>query len=228
MVADGHRRGVLVVRGADPDRLALAVLDRVPIRLRRIRSIRRESTCARQGSGMSSWTSQPLRSNRVSWFSSTRATMSRRSTSSRSSAAAPASNRLISSRSASSSSNRLSSFCSSSTERLVIGSNSSRVSCSRSAAIRTVVSGVRSSCETSETKRRCNRDSSSSRRICCCRLLAILLKETAEPGQVVGPPDLHPLLEPAAEPLRDPPGHPDRGDHLPGDQPGDRAQQHHK
>ena len=45
-------------------------------------------------------------------------------------------------------------------------------------AIRIVVSGVRSSCETSEVNRCCSRDSFSSRRICCCRLLAMSLKDS--------------------------------------------------
>ncbi len=48
----------------------------------------------------------------------------------------------------------------------------------RSAAIRTVVSGVRSSCDTSETKRRCTRESSSSCRICACSALAIRLNDS--------------------------------------------------
>ncbi len=53
-----------------------------------------------------------------------------------------------------------------------------------------------------------------------------LVEGDRQPGQVVGTADLHPLLEPAGrEPLRDPPGHPDRGDDLPGDQPGDSAEQ---
>ncbi len=56
------------------------------------------------------------------------------------------------------------------------GSKSTRASWMTSAAIRTVVSGVRSSCETSETNRRCIRDSSSSCWILSCRFWAILLK----------------------------------------------------
>ena len=43
------------------------------------------------------------------------------------------------------------SVCNSSADRAVTGSKSSRASCRTSAAILTVVSGVRSSCETSET-----------------------------------------------------------------------------
>ena len=48
-----------------------------------------------------------------------------------------------------------------------------------SLAIRMVVSGVRSSCDTSETNRRCMADSSSMRRIWSWRLSAISLKERA-------------------------------------------------
>ena len=56
-----------------------------------------------------------------------------------------------------------------------------------------------------------------------------LVERDRQPGQVVGTADLHPLLQPAGrEPLRDPPGHPDRRDHLAGDQPGDRAEQDHQ
>ena len=49
------------------------------------------------------------------------------------------------------------------------GGKSSRPSCSTSAAIRTVVSGVRSSWETSEMNRRCTCANSSSCRICAWR-----------------------------------------------------------
>ena len=45
--------------------------------------------------------------------------------------------------------------------------------------MRTVVSGVRSSCETSDTKRCCTRESCSSRVICTCRLAAIPLNDVA-------------------------------------------------
>ena len=54
-----------------------------------------------------------------------------------------------------------------------------------------------------------------------------LVEGDRQPGQVVLAADLHPLLELAGrQPLGDPRGHPDRGDHLTGDQPGDRAEQH--
>ena len=91
-----------------------------------------------------------------------------RSTSLSESTAAPASNREISSRSVRSASKRSNSFCSSSAERAATGSKSSRASCRTSAAIRTVVNGVRNSCETSETKRCCTADRSSSWLICFC------------------------------------------------------------
>ena len=48
-----------------------------------------------------------------------------------------------------------------------------------------------------------------------------------QPGQVVLAAHPHPLVEPArGEPLGDAGGHPDRRDDLPGDQPGDAAEQH--
>ena len=100
-----------------------------------------------------------------------------------------------------------------------------------SLAIRTVVIGVRSSWETSETNRRCSRLSSSSWRICFCRLEAIWLNEVARRARSSSPVTRMPLLElPGGEPLGDAARHPDRGDHLPGDQPGeagDQEQQRH-
>ena len=101
------------------------------------------------------------------------------STSSASRVAAPASNLLISSRSTSSDSNRSSWLCSSSTDRPPAASSSARASKSRSAAILMVDSGVRSSCETSETNCRCTLDSSSSSRSLPCRLAAISLNDVA-------------------------------------------------
>ena len=106
------------------------------------------------------------------------------------------------------------------------GSKSWRASWRTSAAIRTVVSGVRSSCETSETNRRWTRDRSSSCRIWPCSDPAIWLNDVAELGQVVLPHHGHAFLEPAGgEPLRGPGGHPDRRDDLAGHQPGDPAEQ---
>ena len=58
-------------------------------------------------------------------------------------------------------------------------SSTSRSSYTTSAAMRIVVSGVRSSCDTSETKRCCTRDSSSSWRIWRARLTAIALNDVA-------------------------------------------------
>src|SRR5690606_5486740 len=95
------------------------------------------------------------------------------------SSATPASSREISSRSASRASKRSSSSTSSSVERDRPGGNSSREACSTSAAIRTVVSGVRSSWETSEVNRRCSCPNSSSWVICCLRLSAISLNDSA-------------------------------------------------
>ena len=93
--------------------------------------------------------------------------------------AALASYRLISSRSVSSDSNRSSWLCSSSADRPAAGSIWSLVPNSTSAAILIVVSGVRSSCETSETNWRCTWDRSSSSCSFSCRLAAISLNEVA-------------------------------------------------
>ena len=157
-------------------------------RLRTIRSTRRTSAWARQGwSGARTTirTSRCSASGRVA--STTRWATSTRLTSSSSSTAAPASKRLISSRSASRVSKRSSSVCRSSAARAVAGSNSSRASCSTSPAIRTVVSGVRSSCDTSETNRRCTRLSSSSCRIWRWRLVAIWLNDVARRARSSSP-----------------------------------------
>ena len=91
----------------------------------------------------------------------------------------PASYRLISSRSASSRSNRSVCVCSSSTVRDVGPGKSSRWPYSTSPASRIVVSGVRSSCDTSETNRCCMTDSSASSRMRACRLSAMPLKDAA-------------------------------------------------
>ncbi len=149
-------------------------------RLRRIRSTRRGSTSAMHGTP-GSWrtSSLPRRPARVVVDSTTRAATERRSVASRSSAAAPASNRLISSRSVRSASNRSISACSSSAVRATCGAKSPRESCSSSPAIRMVVSGVRSSWETSELKRCWTRERFSSWRIWRCRLSAMPLNAAA-------------------------------------------------
>ena len=150
-------------------------------RLRTMRSTRRTSASTTHGARRAAAPPAGRRDGRPAARTdlTTRCARSTRSTSSRCRTAAPASNRLISSRSVSSSSNRSSSFCSSSADRAVAGSKRSRASCRTSPAIRTVVSGVRSSWETSETKRRCAADMSSSLRICRCRLVAIWLNDSA-------------------------------------------------
>ena len=141
-----------------------------------------------------------------------------------SSAAAPASKRLISSRSASSASNRSSSPASSSAERATEGSKPTRDSWMRSTAIRIVVSGVRSSCETSETNRCCTADSPSSWRIWDWRLSAIAVERRREEGEVVLAARRHPLVELAGrQALGDPTRAAHGGDDLAGDDPGDGA-----
>ncbi len=56
-----------------------------------------------------------------------------------------------------------------------------------SAAIRTVVSGVRNSCETSEVNRRCSLPNSSSWRICTRMASAMPLNELANVSSSIGP-----------------------------------------
>ena len=67
------------------------------------------------------------------------------------------------------------------------GVEAGRESWMRSAAIRMVVSGVRSSCETSETNRCWTRDSPSSWRIWVCRLSAISLNDFASRARSSSP-----------------------------------------
>ncbi len=131
------------------------------IRLRRMRRMRRGSTSARHGTGASSCSGVPYCWASRLCAASSSVAMVDRSTSSRFSSAAPASNRLISSRSVSSSSKRSSSADSSSVLRVASGSKSPRWPYRMSAAIRTVVSGVRSSWVTSETNCCCTCDRSS-------------------------------------------------------------------
>ena len=160
----------------------------LPMRLRRIRSTRRGSTSAItgwSGTATSSVTSHRP-ANTVS-RSATCPTSGTRSVGSASSTAKPASNRLISSRSVSRSSNRFSSACNSSALRPTEGGKVDRELKIRSAAMRTVVNGVRSSCDTSEVNRRCSRDISSSRMICRCRFCAIWLKEAASSARSSSP-----------------------------------------
>ena len=154
-----------------------------------MRSIRRPSTSATQGTGGAAQHAARCPGARPAAPSASmtcRAT-TRRSVGSASSSAAPASYRLISSRSASSASNRSSWACRISALRSTAGSNPFRASCRTSAAIRTVVSGVRSSCDTSETNRRCTRDRSSSWRIWRCRLVAIRLNDAASRARSSSP-----------------------------------------
>ena len=96
-----------------------------------------------------------------------------------------------------------------------------------SAAIRTVVSGVRSSCETSETNRRCIRDRSSSCWILSWRFCAILLKASPSRAMSSSPVTfMRSCSRPGGQPLGDPGGHPHRRDDLPHDEPGDGPEQH--
>ena len=149
-------------------------------RLRRIRSTRLESTSAMTGSsGMSISTSTPAASAMWATVPTASLTAVRTSSSAVDSSAMPASWRETSSRSVSRLSKRSSSDSSSSTARLVGASRSSAESEMMSAAIRTVVSGVRSSWETSEVNRFCRSPNSSSWVIWSDRLWAMSLNAMA-------------------------------------------------
>ncbi|CAB4936278.1 unannotated protein [freshwater metagenome] len=129
-------------------------------------------------------TSESLMSIPTRWAngcarSMTRRASSRTSTWSASSTAAPASKREISSRSTRSDSNRSNCACSNSAARAVGASKLARSSNITSAAMRIVVSGVRNSCETSDTNRCCTRDNPSSCLIWRCKLAAMSLNEAA-------------------------------------------------
>ena len=101
-----------------------------------------------------------------------------------------------------------------------------RESWMRSPAIRIVVSGVRSSWETSETNRCCTRERFSSWAICCWMEAAISLKDVAEAGEVVLALGLHALVEVAVgEPLRDDRRPPHRVGDEAGHDEGDRPEQ---
>ncbi len=129
----------------------------------------------------------------------------------------------------SSSSKRSSSADSSSVLRAASGSKSSRCPYRTSAAIRTVVSGVRSSWETSETNCCCTWERSSSSVILRSSSVAMWFIDRARPGQVLGADHGHPVVQMArGEPFRRQPRGPDRTQHLPRDQPhhGHHAHQH--
>ena len=109
------------------------------------------------------------------------------------------------------------------------GRTASRASCSTSAAIRTVVSGVRSSWETSETKRRCTRDRSSSCPILTCKARRHVVERARQPREVVLALDLHAFGEMTGrELLGDRRRIANRVDHLPRDEPADPAEQQHQ
>ena len=148
-------------------------------RLRTIRSTRRGSTSAYTPTGRCSRSGVPASSANPRTASTARVTTPCMSTRSAVRSATPASSLLISSRSASSASNRSSSVTSSSELRRSAGSSWSLEACRTSAAIRTVVSGVRSSWLTSEVNRRCSAPNSSSWRIWVWMLPAISLYDSA-------------------------------------------------
>jgi hypothetical protein len=144
--------------------------------------------------------------------------------------ATPASSLLISSRSASSASNRSSSVTSSSELRRTAGSSWSFEACRTSAAIRTVVNGVRSSWLTSEVNRRCSGPELLELADLGLDAAGHLVVRLGQPRHLVVAVHGHAFVEvPVGEPLGDLGGLPDRPDDLPGDQardPGQQQEQH--
>ena len=149
-------------------------------RLRKMRSMRRESASIVTGSsGILTCTSTFNSSARCWTCASAESTQERASNEAVERSATPASWREISSRSASNSSKRSSSRIISADARRVCGSRESGSAAMRSAAMRTVVNGVRSSWETSEVNWRWRSPYSSSWLICFESLSAMSLKEPA-------------------------------------------------
>ena len=101
-----------------------------------------------------------------------------------------------------------------------------RDACSTSAAIRTVVSGVRSSWLTSEVNRRCSAPNSSSWRIWRWMLSAISLYDSASRATSSSPrTGIRSSRCPSANRSATSRGLPDRAHHLPGHQAGDAGEQ---
>ena len=91
-----------------------------------------------------------------------------------------------------------------------------------------VVSGVRSSCETSETNCRCTLGELLQLVELALQAGGHLVEGGGQAGEVVHAADLHPLVQASGrQPLGGLRGVPDRQDHLAGDQRGDRGQQQH-
>ena len=165
-------------------------------------------------------------------WSTTRWATSTRLTSSSSSTAAPASKRLISSRSTSSVSNRSSSVCSSSAARAG----------RRVEGAAGVVQHVAGHPHGGERRAQLVGHVGDEPPLHPAQLLELadlplqvgghLVERRRQPRQVVLAGDAQALLELAGgQPLGDPAGHPHRGHHLPGDQPGqpgDQQQQQHR
>ena len=181
VIAHGDRDRVVVVADGDHDRLALAVVERVadevaqdaldpagrPCRRSpatsgslddrpRCRGARRAAGCAARR-----WRRRPRGCRPARTRGGPRRRRSARSRAGRRAATRTGRARRAAARPARDSS----------------GGNSSRLPCRYSAAIRIVVSGVRSSCETSLVNRRCSRERSSRRRIWRCRLSAMSLND---------------------------------------------------
>ena len=147
------------------------------MRLRNIRSTRRISALIKtEGSSdltnicvfRSFATSAKSSAQRLTNCTISKSTASRIATS--------ASNRETSSKSSSKRSKRSSCATNNSVLRATVGSKLSLEAEITSDAMRKVVRGVRSSCDTSETKRCCTRERFSNRAICCSSDSAISLK----------------------------------------------------
>ena len=192
-------------------------------RLRTIRSTRRMSASTTQGARGRARTTRVSRwAASAEVMSTTRRATSTRSTSSVSSMAAPASNRLISSRSASSASKRSSSFCSSSAARAV----------DRVEERPRVVHHVAGHPHRGDRGAQLVGDVGDEAPLQPAELLQLadlplqvgghLVERRGQAGEVVLAVDAQRSCELAGgEALGDPSGHPDRGHHLAGHQPGE-------
>ena len=229
VVADGHRGGVLVVRGADPDRLTLAVLDRVPdqvaqdpldparvhLRAARLRHVQLDLAALAQQQGLVVLQHPGDDVAQVDVLQVERG----------GAGVEPADLQQVGEQ-----------FLE--PVELVL-QQLDRAPGDRVEVVARLMQQVGRHPDRGERRSQLVRDVGDEPALQPGQLLqpADLLLQVArhlvegdrEPGQVVGTADLHPLLQPAGrEPLGDPAGHSHRRDHLTGDQPGDRPEQYHE
>ena len=197
-------------------------------RLRRIRSTRRLSTSAMHGSAGSRNSILVPRRSASCWATSADClAMSHTSTGSASRVAALASYRLISSRSVSSDSNRSSWLWSSSADR---AGGASQVLSREQHVGGDPDRGQRSAQLVGDVRDELALHPGQVLQLAQLLLEAggHLVERVGQRGQVVGAADLHALVQVAGgQAQRAVRGLPDRGDHPPGHQPGDRRQQEH-